>query len=191
MPKIAIVLFLLEIFSNMALPISIFSMEEMSNTLSISSTIPSSPLLVPTEVVSVQINSSEGLLRNIFLLSSLLSLIIGTVVGLAQTQIKRLLAYSTVSHVGFLLLALAIKTEESTESLLFYLIQYTITNLNTFFIILAFGAIINSIVSEGQGSEVKSDIRYISELKKQFLNNPILSLSFAICLFSMAGIVKE
>jgi Proton-conducting membrane transporter len=83
-------------------------------------------------------------LKNIFLLSSLLSLILGTVVGLAQIRIKRLLAYSTISHVGFLLLALAINTEQSTESLILYLIQYTITSLNTFFILLAFGYIINS-----------------------------------------------
>lgn len=84
-------------------------------------------------------------LKNIFLLSSLLSLILGTVVGLAQIRIKRLLAYSTISHVGFLLLALAINTEQSTESLILYLIQYTITSLNTFFILLAFGYIINRI----------------------------------------------
>jgi NADH-ubiquinone oxidoreductase chain 2 len=44
---------------------------------------------------------------------------------------------STISHIGFLLLALAINTEQSIDSFLFYLIQYTITNLNIFLIILA------------------------------------------------------
>ena len=43
-----------------------------------------------------------------YLLCAFLSLVIGTVVGLGQYRIKRLLAYSTISHVGFLLLALAI-----------------------------------------------------------------------------------
>ena len=70
--------------------------------------------------------------KNLLLLSSLLSLIIGTVVGLAQSRIKRLLAYSTISHVGFLLLALAVNTEQSIESLIFYLVQYSITNLNSY-----------------------------------------------------------
>nr|KUM51406.1 NADH dehydrogenase subunit 2 [Picea glauca]QHR87458.1 putative NADH dehydrogenase subunit 2 [Picea sitchensis] len=49
----------------------------------------------------IQISGSKGLI----LLSALLSLILGTVVGLAQYRIKRLLAYSTISHVGFMLLA--------------------------------------------------------------------------------------
>jgi NADH-ubiquinone oxidoreductase chain 2 len=130
-------------------------------------------------------DGTHNVLKNIFLLSSLLSLIIGTVVGLAQIRIKRLLAYSTVSHIGFLLLALAISTEQSTESLIFYLIQYTITNLNAFFILLAFGYIINSLIST---TYINTEIKFIFNLKGQFLSNPILSLSLAVCLFSMAGI---
>jgi len=204
MPKIAIVLFLLELYSNMALPAIITypfyatGFETINTTASgtsieISSIISSSLLDMLSSLTYLMGEgnsiSAEGLLKNIFLLSSLLSLIIGTVLGLAQIRIKRLLAYSTISHVGFLLLALAIKTEESTESLLFYLIQYTITNLNTFFILLAFGAIINKVVELGN-SVVRSEINYISELKKQFIGNPILSLSFAICLFSMAGMLN-
>ena len=67
-------------------------------------------------------------LKNLLLISSLLSLLIGTIVGLAQLKIKRLLAYSTISHIGFILLALAINTEQSIDSFLFYIIQYSITN---------------------------------------------------------------
>ena len=130
--------------------------------------------------------SSFNVFKNLLLISSLLSLIIGTVVGLAQTRIKRLLAYSTISHVGFLLLALAINTEQSIDSLIFYLMQYSMTNLNTFFILLAFGYIIHAPFAGGT-ARVIGDIRYISEFKGQFYSNPLLSLSLAICLFSMAG----
>jgi len=143
-----------------------------------------------------------NLVKNLFLISSFLSLLIGTVVGLAQNKIKRLLAYSTISHIGFILLALSVNTEESLESVLFYLIQYSFTNLNIFFIILAFGYILKSgklnsnntipntgwalpsLVNGGNGS----DISLISELKGQFKDNPILTLSLAVSLFSMAGI---
>lgn len=111
------------------------------------------------------------------LTTSLLSLVIGTVVGLAQYRIKRLLAFSTISHVGFLLLALSVNSEESITSFLFYLMQYSITNLDAFFVVLALGYLI-------QGS----DVSFISQLKGQFQANPILGLSLAICLFSMAGI---
>ncbi len=58
------------------------------------------------------------------LVSSLLSLIIGTVVGLTQFRIKRLFAYSTISHIGFILLALSINSIESIQAFIFYLMQY-------------------------------------------------------------------
>jgi NADH-ubiquinone oxidoreductase chain 2 len=125
-------------------------------------------------------------LKTLLLISSILSLIIGSLLGLAQIRIKRLLAYSTISHIGFLLLALAINTEQSIDSFLFYLIQYTITNLNIFLIILALTYLIYAREKDKIGS-IK-DIRYISELKGLFFSNPLLSLSLGICLFSMAGI---
>jgi len=73
------------------------------------------------------------------LFSSLLSLIIGTVLGLTQSRIKRLFAFSTISHVGFILLGLTIHTVESTQAFIFYLIQYSISNLNAFMIIITIG----------------------------------------------------
>jgi NADH-ubiquinone oxidoreductase chain 2 len=73
------------------------------------------------------------------LFSSLLSLVIGTVVGLTQSRIKRLFAFSTISHVGFILLGLSIHTVESTQAFMFYLIQYSISNLNAFMLIITMG----------------------------------------------------
>jgi len=73
------------------------------------------------------------------LVSSLLSLVIGTVVGLTQLRIKRLFAYSTISHVGFILLALSINSIESIQAFIFYLMQYSISNLNAFIILISIG----------------------------------------------------
>ena len=147
-------------------------------------------------------NNTISVIKILLLISSLLSLILGTIVGLAQIKIKRLLAYSTISHVGFILLALAISTEQSIESLIFYIIQYSITNLNTFLIIIALSYIFyNSVIQNmllklntENNSNIKNirhlntDINFISEFKGQFFSNPLLSLSLSICLFSMAGI---
>ena len=83
--------------------------------------------------------SSLGLWTNVLTLSAVFSLIIGTIVGLSQSRIKRLFAYSTITHVGFLLLALSINSVTSLDAFIFYLIQYTITNLNLFFILIAWG----------------------------------------------------
>lgn len=165
---------------------------------------PNSYLSINNEVSQISNDSYNSLyvIKNLLLISSLLSLIIGTVVGLAQIRIKRLLAYSTISHIGFMLLALAINTEQSIDSLLFYLIQYTITNLNTFLIIIALSYIIikniqtspnfnnqasnSDKITSNKFSKVL-DIKYIRELKGQFQANPILSLSLTVSLFSMAG----
>jgi NADH-ubiquinone oxidoreductase chain 2 len=73
------------------------------------------------------------------LFSSLLSLVIGTIVGLTQSRIKRLYAFSTISHVGFVLLALSIHSIESIQAFIFYLMQYSMSNLNAFFLLLTIG----------------------------------------------------
>lgn len=124
-------------------------------------------------------------LKNLLLISSLISLIIGSVVGLSQSRIKRLLAYSTISHIGFILLCLAINTEQAIDSFLFYIIQYSITNLNTFLILIGLAYILKN---NSFSIPVLQDIKYITELRGLFFNNPLLSLSLTICLFSMAGV---
>src|SRR3989337_3228240 len=73
------------------------------------------------------------------LYSSLLSLVIGTIAGLTQSRIKRLYAFSTISHVGFILLGLSIHSIESTQAFMFYLMQYSISNLNAFMLIITIG----------------------------------------------------
>jgi NADH-ubiquinone oxidoreductase chain 2 len=185
MPKIAITMFLLELYSHLPVLIN----DDSINNLIIS--VPHFMTGLKESIVSGQV------IKYLLLLSSLLSLILGTIVGLAQTKIKRLLAYSTVSHVGFLLLALAINSEKSIDALIFYLIQYSITSLNTFLIIIAFGYIIYAYLSAGTGIKLNSnktkgyvsnDIIFISQLKGQFFYNPLLTLSLVICLFSMAGV---
>jgi NADH-ubiquinone oxidoreductase chain 2 len=152
------------------------------------------------------------------LISSLLSLIIGTIVGLTQSRIKRLYAFSTISHVGFILLGLSIHTVESTQAFMFYLIQYSISNLNAFVLIIAIGyslycyvykvkAILanekdsnpqldNPMKESEQKIDNKSNltdidnspIQLIDQLKGYYYINPTLALSLAITLFSFAGI---
>jgi len=182
----------------------------------------------------LKFTSSENfyLPQNLLILSSLISLIIGALLGLSQIRIKRLLAFSAISHIGFLLLSLSINTEISIESFFFYLIQYTITNLNIFLILLSFGVILdplsyfkgsltniikldkNNLINYNKQNNDKGanttlpyseldldldldknnseglakDINFISELKGVFNVNPILSLSLAICLFSLGGV---
>ncbi len=127
------------------------------------------------------------------LISSLLSLLVGTIVGLTQFRIKRLFAYSTISHVGFILLALSISSVESTQAFLFYLVQYSISNLNAFIILIAIGFSLYSYVSNNKEhrellDKNNSPIQLITQLKGYFYINPFLSLSLAITILSFAGI---
>lgn len=84
----------------------------------------------------------------ILLISSFLSLIIGSVAGLVQYRLKRLLAFSAISHVGFLLLALSVNSVESDQALIFYLVQYSLSNVNIFFIIIAIGHLLFETITE-------------------------------------------
>ena len=130
---------------------------------------------------------------NIFLISSLLSLIIGTIVGLTQFRIKRLYAYSTISHVGFILLALSIDSVESIQAFIFYIMQYSISNLNAFIILISIGySLFYHIYSDIEFYKIKdknnSPIQLISQIKGYFYINPLLAISLALTIFSFIGI---
>ena len=127
------------------------------------------------------------------LVSCLLSLIIGTVVGLTQFRIKRLFAYSTISHLGFILLALSIHSIESIQAFIFYLMQYSISNLNAFILLLCIGFSLYTFVNDNKSynkllDRNNSPIQLINQIKGYFYINSVLALSLAITIFSFVGI---
>ena len=63
------------------------------------------------------------------------TMILGTVVGVAQTNVKRMLAYSSIAHGGYLLVALVSASDVAKQSVLFYLLTYAITNIGAFGVI--------------------------------------------------------
>ena len=153
--------------------------------------------------------TSEGYFSNFYwtftlLMSSLLSLIIGSILGLTQLRIKRLYAYSTISHIGFILLALSINSIESIQSFIFYLIQYSISNLNAFILLITIGyslylyiekdninkqtQSINKNLTYTLSDKKNSPLQLISQMKGYFYVNSFLAISLAITLFSFVGI---
>jgi NADH-ubiquinone oxidoreductase chain 2 len=105
-----------------------------------------------------------------------------------------LFAYSTISHLGFILLALSISSIESTQAFIFYLIQYSISNLNVFIILIAIGFSLFSLKETNEKLDKElldksnSPIQLINQLKGYFYINPLLSLSLTITIFSFVGI---
>ncbi len=66
-----------------------------------------------------------------------LTMVIGTVVGVAQTSVKRMLAYSSIAHAGYLLLGLLAANDTGKAAILFYLVAYAVTNLGAFGVLAA------------------------------------------------------
>ena len=130
------------------------------------------------------------------LISSFLSFLIGAILGLTQSRIKRLFAYSTISHLGFILLAISIGSIQSIEAFFFYLMQYTVSNLNAFFILIVIGYSFYIYINKGDiinkcvklSDKNNSPIQLINQIKGYYDINPMLSLSLAITLFSFVGI---
>lgn len=127
---------------------------------------------------------------NTLIIVAVLSLVIGSIIGLAQTRVKRLLTYSTISHVGFILLALTAFSVDAVSAFFFYLIQYTFTSLATLSVLLGFGYILRGKISDSflPNRAHATDIELLSELTGQVRIEPILCVGFSILLFSIAGV---
>jgi len=112
----------------------------------------------------------------ILLWCALLSVIIGSFVAIRQKKIKRLLAYSAISHVGYLLIAFATGTVEGAQSLLFYLVVYMVTSITIWSVVL-------SVETLGTPQS-----KYNTSFQSMVSTNPILAITTALTLFSMAGV---
>ncbi|KAF7846715.1 hypothetical protein BT93_L3864, partial [Corymbia citriodora subsp. variegata] len=95
-------------------------------------------LLIPDvyDAIPTIVTTFVAIIAKISIFIFLLELVYYTC-SLVQTRIKRLYAYSTISHVGFILLGLSVNSIESIQAYIFYIITYTLSNLNAFLILLA------------------------------------------------------
>jgi len=112
---------------------------------------------------------------NIFMILGIGSIIIGTLGGLFQIKIKRLLAYSTIANMGYVLLVLGLNSVTGFESALFYVYVYIFLNMTLFAVLLSF------VNVEGR------PLQNISQLA-QLNGNKLAALVFAFSLFSLAGV---
>lgn len=105
---------------------------------------------------------------------AILSMVLGNVVALAQTSMKRMLAYSSIGQAGFVMIGLVIGTEAGYASMLFYLAAYLFMNLGGFTCIILFS--LNTGTDE------------ISEYSGLYQKDPLLTLALSVCLLSLGGI---
>ena len=103
-----------------------------------------------------------------------LSMVLGNLVAIMQTSVRRLLAYSAIAHAGYMLLGIVSHTDQSLDALLYYAITYALTVLG------AFGVV--AVVEEATGGDTLSDFAGLSR------RAPVPSFCMLIFMLSLAGI---
>jgi len=105
---------------------------------------------------------------------AILSMVAGNLIALAQTSFKRMLAYSSIAHVGYMLIGLVANNEQGLSAMVFYMIVYGLMNLGAFA-----GAI---LFSQETGSDNIND--YAGLIRKR----PWLAIGISVCLLNLAGL---
>ncbi len=129
-------------------------------------------------LVRALINGFPGMLaewQQIIIFISIASMLVGAFVALVQTNIKRLMAYSSIGHIGYALVGLAAGTQAGIEALLIYLAIYLTMTLG------AFAAILSMRRSDGM-------VENIEDLAGLSTTNLPMAVAIAIFMFSLAGI---
>lgn len=110
----------------------------------------------------------------IFTSLAILSLVLGNVVALAQTSMKRMLAYSSIGQAGFVMIGLVAGTSAGYSSMIFYLFVYLFMNLGAFACVILFS--------------LRTGTDKISDYAGLYQKDPLLTLGLSICLLSLGGI---
>ena len=125
--------------------------------------------------VVVPFSGLVGDWQQIIIAISMASMVLGAFAAIRQTNIKRLMAYSSIGHMGFALIGLAAGTAQGLQGVLIYLAIYLVMNAGTFAIILTM--------------RVKGDmVEGIDDLAGLARTRPMMALAMAIFMFSLAGI---
>lgn len=133
-------------------------------------------VLLATRVCMVALEPATDAWRQIVIFAALASILLGAVAAYGQTNIKRLLAYSSINNVGFALVGLAAAGPHGTSAILFYMAVYVVMTLGAFLCVLW--------MRDANGEPVE-DIASLSGLSQ---TRPAFAAAFAIFMFSLAGI---
>ncbi|MDX1978550.1 MAG: NAD(P)H-quinone oxidoreductase subunit N [Pseudanabaenaceae cyanobacterium bins.68] len=110
----------------------------------------------------------------VFVILTILSMVLGNVVAIAQTSMKRMLAYSSIGQAGFVMLGMLLNTEAGYASMVFYLLVYLFMNMGAFACVVLFA--------------LRTGTDEISEYSGLYQKDPLLTLCLSICLLSLGGI---
>ena len=116
----------------------------------------------------------QGEWGGVLILLAMLTMTVGNVIAIAQTNIKRMLAYSSIAHAGYVLIGLAAANDDGVSSAMLYLLIYCVMNIG------AFGAVILAKTEDGESLMI-SDYAGLGTRK------PLLAIFMTVMLLSLAG----
>lgn len=111
---------------------------------------------------------------SLLVLLSAVTMTIGNIFAVRQTNIKRFLAFSSITQAGYILIGVASASAQSTASVLYFILIYVFSNIGAFTVV--------SLVSQRSGKED------ISDFKGLYKSNPLVSIALLLAVFSLAGI---
>ena len=112
--------------------------------------------------------------KSVVILLSILTMTLGNFTALWQDNMKRMLAYSSIAHAGYLLLGLAVMSNEGITAILVYFLVYAFMNLGAFFVVM--------LIANKTGSENLDDYKGLGK------SIPLLGVTLAIFLVSLVGL---
>jgi len=117
----------------------------------------------------------HGMWQQMLMIIALLSIAGGNIIAIAQSNLKRMLAYSTISHMGYFLCGILAGTEEGYSASLFYVLVYAVMSLA------AFGIVLYLATKENESDQ-------LDDLKGLSKRSPWIAFLLMVLMFSMAGI---
>lgn len=131
-------------------------------------------------LLPIVISTNVAEFRVIFSTAAILTMLFGNVIAIAQTNIKRLLAYSSVASAGYIMVGIAAMNDLSIKGITYYLIAYVFMQLGAFIVV--------SIIEQNSKDTNKFSNLSLNDYKGLAKNNPVLAIFLTIFLFSLAGI---
>ena len=144
-------------------------------TLYIASAPKLAALALALRILAGGLGDLHGVWQGMIMVMAVLSLLIGNIVAIAQTNIKRMLGYSAIAHVGFILMAVFTGTEQGYAAALFYTLTY---------VVMAAGAFGMVILLSRKGFEAE----HLSDFKGLNARSPWFALLMLFFMFGMAGV---
>lgn len=129
---------------------------------------------IAIRLLATAFNPMDEQWQFIFTALAILSMVLGNVVALAQTSMKRMLAYSSIGQAGFVMIGLVADSQAGYSSMIFYLFIYLFMNLGAFTCIILFA--------------LRTGSDKISDYAGLYQKDPLLTLGLSLCLLSLGGI---